>query len=154
MHTFSFWILHMCNFEGSSLNTRLQDISIPGAWWYYHALLCCFYIKLVDIGTAFHISPNCVVLPLPICQPREYTTAMKLVHINIHTIKIASQECSIYSIFLARDIRGTMFIDCSSWKSSLQAYGIFRDEIWPDDLQKLHLQGQNVMMDNHNVVHY
>ena len=31
-------------------------------------------------------------------------------------------------------------MDCNSWKSSLQAYGIFIDEIFPDDLQKLHLQ--------------
>ena len=44
-----------------------------------------------------------------------------------------------YAIVSVRERRGTIFIDCNSWKSSLQAYGIFKDEIWPDDLQKLHL---------------
>ena len=36
---------------------------------------------------------------------------------------------------LVSDIRGIMFMDWSSWKSSLQAYGILSEEILPDDLQ-------------------
>jgi len=42
-------------------------------------------------------------------------------------------------MYLVSEMRGTMFIDCSSWKSSLHAYGIFREDMCPDDLQKWHL---------------
>ena len=43
------------------------------------------------------------------------------------------------SMYFVSEMRGTMFIDCSSWKSSLHAYGIFREEMSPDDRQKWHL---------------
>ena len=43
------------------------------------------------------------------------------------------------SMYFVSEMRGTMFIDCSSWKSSLHAYGIFREEMCPDDRQKWHL---------------
>lgn len=40
-----------------------------------------------------------------------------------------------YSLYLDSFKRGMMFIDCSSWKSSLQAYGMRREDTWHDDLQ-------------------
>lgn len=40
-----------------------------------------------------------------------------------------------YSLYLDSFNLGIMFIDCSSWKSSLQAYGMRREDTWHDDLQ-------------------
>ena len=54
--------------------------------------------------------------------------------INVYIILRVDQ-----SMYLVSEMRGTMFIDCSSWKSSLHAYGIFREEMSPDDRQKWHL---------------
>ena len=39
------------------------------------------------------------------------------------------------SLFFCNDSLGAMFIDCSSWNSSLQAYGIFSVATLVDDLQ-------------------
>lgn len=58
-------------------------------------------------------------------------------HIN-RSFKITI--CHPYSLYLDSFSLGMMFMDCSSWKSSLQAYGMRREDTWQDDLQKWHLK--------------
>lgn len=41
----------------------------------------------------------------------------------------------LYSLYLASFNLGMMFMDCNSWKSSLQAYGMRREDTWHEDLQ-------------------
>lgn len=52
-----------------------------------------------------------------------------------------------YSLYLDSFNLGIMFIDCSSWKSSLQAYGMRREDTWQDDLQKWHLKPKSAVLD-------
>ncbi len=40
-----------------------------------------------------------------------------------------------YALYFSNVSLGTMFMDCSSWKSSLQAYGILSDDTVVLDLQ-------------------
>ena len=44
------------------------------------------------------------------------------------------------SLYLFSDSLGTIFMDCSSWKRSLHAYGILRVETCLEDLQYWHLE--------------
>ena len=52
-----------------------------------------------------------------------------------------------YSLYLDSFSLGMMFMDCSSWKSSLQAYGMRREDTWQDDLQKWHLKPKSAALE-------
>ena len=55
-----------------------------------------------------------------------------------------------YSLYLDSFSLGMMFMDCSSWKSSLQAYGMRSEDTWQDDLQKWHLKPKSAALEDSN----
>lgn len=56
----------------------------------------------------------------------------------VHCAGPSSGSVHPHSLYLDSFSLGMMFIDCSSWKSSLQAYGMRSEDTWHDDLQKWH----------------
>ena len=54
---------------------------------------------------------------------------------SLYFLSVRPGVSQTYSLYFLSVRRGKMFIDCSSWKSSLHAYGIFNDDTCVDDLQ-------------------
>ena len=69
-------------------------------------------------------------------------------HWTHRLFSLPSHPVPPYSLYLDSFSLGMMFMDCSSWKSSLQAYGMRSEDTWQDDLQKWHLKPKSAALED------